>query len=205
MTAFQQFTFVWSVPSLTQLVFIDQDYVFADLDTSASSDCLPVYWSVFILKCHQFSSWVRFCESIRVLSGSCSVTLLHITYRVWDRTRNLQKILLNVLLLTQNMCSFPVRKSSSQLHSEMLSPSWSNFQISCLVMTVLNAGQHPHIWIPSVRIGEGWVEGTGDCNISELLYHISSCLTVRISSSGSQDGCCWGRMEKSFSVIVMPF
>lgn len=39
-------------------------------------------------------------------------------------------MVLEVLLLTQTVCVLPIRKSSSQLHRELLSPSWSSLWMS---------------------------------------------------------------------------
>ncbi len=48
-------------------------------------------------------------------------------------------MVLDVLLPTRTAWGLPVRKPNSQLHSDVLSPSWTNLWMSCWGMIVLNA------------------------------------------------------------------
>lgn len=48
-------------------------------------------------------------------------------------------IVLEVELPIQTDCSLPVRKSSTQLQRELLSPSWLSLTVRCCGMTVVKA------------------------------------------------------------------
>ena len=48
-------------------------------------------------------------------------------------------MVLEVLLPTRTACGLPVRESNSQLHREVLSPSWPSLWMRCWGMIVLNA------------------------------------------------------------------
>ncbi len=51
-------------------------------------------------------------------------------------------MVLDVLLPTRTAWGLPVRKSNSQLHSDVLSPSWTNLWMSCWGMINVNTVVH---------------------------------------------------------------